>query len=132
MVPSTQKHSLTSNEIRNLNKKLTEQLEKTLLYFNSLHQELLVPEHEKTGGNARSDNGDDCGNGNHERSKRFAEQARQLKIIKEINIAKIKIENGTYGKCAGCGKIIFVGKLKIIPEAAYCTKCQLQIEKNLN
>ncbi len=40
-----------------------------------------------------------------------------------------KIEDGTYGKCEGCGEDISKKRLKVLPFAKYCVKCQSEMEK---
>lgn len=35
-----------------------------------------------------------------------------------------KLENGNYGICEDCGCVIDEERLEIIPEAAFCVKCQ--------
>ena len=51
------------------------------------------------------------------------------KILKLINEAIEKLENGTYGKCERCGKNIPKSRLTALPYAKYCIKCQKEIEK---
>ena len=46
----------------------------------------------------------------------------------EIEEALNKIERGEYGICERCGKPIEIERLKIIPYAKYCLKCQKDIE----
>ncbi|MFH1877402.1 MAG: TraR/DksA C4-type zinc finger protein [Candidatus Omnitrophota bacterium] len=46
---------------------------------------------------------------------------------KEINLiedALARIEEGTYGKCLACGKEINTERLRAMPSARYCVKCQ--------
>lgn len=44
--------------------------------------------------------------------------------LKDINLALEKIEKGKYGKCDKCGKEIEEERLKISPEAKFCSKCK--------
>ena len=44
--------------------------------------------------------------------------------IRDINSALEKIEKGVYGKCEKCGKKIAEERLKILPEARECGKCE--------
>lgn len=50
--------------------------------------------------------------------------------LQDINLALTKInpsagrqEKGKYGECENCGKNIDVERLKILPEARFCVKC---------
>ena len=45
--------------------------------------------------------------------------------LNEINIALEKIQNGMYGVCEKCGKIIEVEILSIDPESRFCKSCKL-------
>ena len=44
--------------------------------------------------------------------------------IQDINSALEKIEKGNYGKCEKCGKNIDKERLKVLPEARECGKCE--------
>ncbi|MGC9031700.1 MAG: TraR/DksA family transcriptional regulator [Minisyncoccia bacterium] len=54
----------------------------------------------------------------------------ESKLLEEINTAIKKIQNGTYGKCDKCGQPISKERLKAIPYARYCIKCQTEREKS--
>jgi len=49
------------------------------------------------------------------------------RIIRDIDAALKRIQEKTFGVCETCGKKINSGRLKILPYAPYCFKCQ---EKN--
>ena len=44
--------------------------------------------------------------------------------LKNINLALKKIKEGKYGICEKCGKEIDEKRLKIVPEARFCLKCE--------
>ena len=44
--------------------------------------------------------------------------------LKNINLALKKIEEGDYGKCEKCKEKIAEERLKAIPEASSCLKCE--------
>ena len=44
--------------------------------------------------------------------------------LKNINLALEKFKKNNYGKCEKCGKEISEERLKAIPEARSCLKCQ--------
>ena len=44
--------------------------------------------------------------------------------LQEVNLALEKIKTGQYGKCEKCQKEIEEERLKVIPEAKFCLKCQ--------
>lgn len=46
-----------------------------------------------------------------------------------IEEALQRLENGTYGECEACGKLIEPRRLEIMPETPLCRDCQSQKEK---
>ncbi len=49
-------------------------------------------------------------------------------LLSRIQTALKRIKDRTYGACAGCKKSIAVARLKAIPYAEYCLKCQESME----
>ena len=45
-------------------------------------------------------------------------------VLKEIEGALVRIEEGTYGTCVNCGKPIAEERLGAIPWATYCIDCK--------
>ncbi|MFM9372233.1 TraR/DksA family transcriptional regulator [Streptomyces sp. Da 82-17] len=45
-------------------------------------------------------------------------------VLKEIDGAFARVENGTYGTCLGCGKAVPAERLEILPYTPYCVACQ--------
>ncbi len=63
------------------------------------------------------------------------EQARDVTLVRRIqrsyeNVkhALEKFDDGTYGICEGCGAIIDMARLEVVPEAQHCVRCQTRIE----
>ena len=54
-------------------------------------------------------------------------ESRELKAIDE---AIARLENGTYGKCDGCGKSIPLTRLRAIPYATDCIDCRRTAERS--
>lgn len=54
----------------------------------------------------------------------------ERKILQALEIAIKKIKEGTYGICEGCKKKIPKERLKAIPYARFCIKCQTEREKS--
>lgn len=57
-----------------------------------------------------------------ERDLTLSAQARQA--VDEIDHALVKIANGTYGRCEGCGQPIPKARLKALPHARLCVACK--------
>lgn len=52
-------------------------------------------------------------------------------ILKEIDEALDRIEDGTFGLCVNCGAQIHPQRLKAIPYATLCVDCKDKMEKGL-
>jgi len=50
-------------------------------------------------------------------------------LYRQIEAALRKIEKGTYGLCEECRNPIPPRRLKVLPYATYCVRCQEAIEK---
>ncbi len=53
---------------------------------------------------------------------------RETYLLKKIDLALKKIEDGTYGECESCGEPIAVGRLMARPVAQLCIDCKTQQE----
>ena len=54
--------------------------------------------------------------------------SRQSQLIEEIDDALRRIDDGTYGQCAVCGKPIDEERLKAMPSARYDAACEAALE----
>ena len=59
---------------------------------------------------------------------RLSERASQ--VVADIDQALLRIDEGTYGVCARCGKDIPERRLDAIPTARYDAECQTIIEQS--
>jgi DnaK suppressor protein len=64
---------------------------------------------------------------NTEMAFRMGEQ--ESKLVADIDQALLRIEEGTYGKCARCGREIDERRLEALPTARYDADCQTLIEE---
>ena len=58
----------------------------------------------------------------HEVDDSLGENAEQ--ILREIDTALARIDDGTYGTCTRCGKEIPVERLDAVPYAVLCVECK--------
>lgn len=65
---------------------------------------------------------------NQELSLRLGE--RESQMVADIDQALLRIDEGTYGECARCGKQIDERRLEAVPTARYDAACQTEIEAN--
>jgi len=63
---------------------------------------------------------------NKEMALRLGE--RESQMIADIDQALLRIEEGSYGKCARCGNLIDERRLEALPTARYDAACQAIIE----
>ena len=50
-------------------------------------------------------------------------------VFEQIEAALKRIENGSFGRCEGCGKEIPKARLEAIPYAALCVRCASKQER---
>ncbi|GIH29341.1 dksA/traR C4-type zinc finger family protein [Acrocarpospora phusangensis] len=48
---------------------------------------------------------------------------------KAVLAALKRLDEGGYGRCVDCGKIVPEGRLEARPEAARCVQCQARVER---
>ena len=53
---------------------------------------------------------------------------RESQMIADIDQALLRIQEGSYGVCARCGKLIDERRLEAVPTARYDAACQALIE----
>ena len=53
---------------------------------------------------------------------------RETYLLKKIEIALKKIEDGTFGECESCGELIATGRLMARPVAQLCIDCKTEQE----
>lgn len=54
---------------------------------------------------------------------------RERKLLKKIDQALVRIEEGTFGLCERCGEDIGVGRLHARPVTTYCIACKTKLEE---
>lgn len=59
--------------------------------------------------------------------KGMAFRENEKSIIRRIDDALTRIEDGSYGRCKSCGKVIDTGRLEFMPYAENCVKCENEI-----
>ena len=58
-----------------------------------------------------------------------AETSRDLGELRELEAAQKRLDDGSYGDCVDCGAEIGLARLRAVPHAARCVKCQSVHEK---
>src|SRR5438045_9358103 len=71
----------------------------------------------------------DMGTDNYEQEFTLGLVEKDRQLLREINIALAKIQNGTYGICEGTGKPIGKPRLEAQPWAKYSVEYARQLDK---
>ena len=64
-----------------------------------------------------------------DRSFELRIRGRERKLMEMVDEALARIEDGTYGICAGCGEEIAVKRLQARPVAKFCIDCKTKQEQ---
>lgn len=71
----------------------------------------------------------DVATDNYDRDFNLGLASSEQEILKNIDEALKKIDEDTYGVCEGCGCKMAVERLKALPFAKFCVKCQEEEEQ---
>ena len=71
----------------------------------------------------------DIGSDNFEQEFTLGLIENEEDMLREIDGALERIDEGTFGKCEECGKAIGKSRLKALPHARLCIACQRQEEQ---
>jgi len=72
----------------------------------------------------------DVATDNYDREFSLSLASNERKFIYELNDALKKIEEGSFGICEDCKSLITKVRLKAVPYARHCVKCQEKREKS--
>jgi len=71
----------------------------------------------------------DVATDNYDREFSLGLASNERKAVYELDDALKKIEEGTFGVCEDCKSLIAKNRLKAVPSARLCVKCQEKKEK---
>jgi len=105
---------------------LLEEKEKILGQINSLSEDTLASSQRDSSGDLSgySMHMADVGTDNFQRELALGLVSNEQQVLYRIEEALKRIEEGTYGKCETCGKIIKEDRLKALPFATMCISCK--------
>ena len=52
-------------------------------------------------------------------------------LLRNIEVALVRVRDGTFGECVSCGTEINAKRLEALPWARYCLVCQEKLERRL-
>ena len=56
-------------------------------------------------------------------------EERDRRLLEEIDAAEERLAMGTFGVCAACGRPIVVERLRALPTARLCVRCEKSVER---
>lgn len=71
----------------------------------------------------------DVATDNYDREFSLGLASKDRKSLYELEDALKRIEDGSFGACLDCGSLISKARLKVVPQARLCVKCQEKREK---
>jgi DnaK suppressor protein len=119
--------ALKKNDVLKFKKRLEELREQLTHSLKGSTAEVKTPD-EATG---YSQHQADQGTDDFDRTISLEVTTREYGLLKQIDRALQKIEEGTYGKCDITGQEIPLARLEAVPYATMTVKAQEQIEKGL-
>ncbi len=111
-------------EIAQLQKKLEIQRQEARRFLKQLEQEARSLEVENA-----QDPADQCV-ASLSRESSFEQSSQRRKSLRLIEAALRRIDDGTFGECAGCGGEIPIRRLHALPWTQFCLGCQEAIEQD--
>jgi len=57
--------------------------------------------------------------------------SQDLRLLREVEAARDRLRDSTYGVCLRCEEAIAPQRLRAIPWSAYCVSCQAKVENGL-
>ena len=73
----------------------------------------------------------DRANNSYNRELMFSISDSERLMLLQVEEAIKRMEEGTYGRCANCGKNINILRLEAVPWTRFCIDCQEMAEKGL-
>lgn len=123
---------LTAKDFRTFKKLLEEERARLLEELKKIEKEKQTLRFEKNLGDDPSsgeEEASDMGQQVTEIERLNAVQAHVAGMLRKVESAKKKIAAKTYGICEGCQKPIEKARLRALPFAQFCIRCQQQNER---
>lgn len=116
---------LTKAQLTAVRKALLEEREQLLSQVEELDAEADVKNWRDAG---FDDDPADSGSASFERETAQSLSNHARGLLSQINDAVRRIDDGTYGKCERCGKLIEKARLEALPYAMLCMECKRRDE----
>lgn len=90
---------------------------------------VILDELKNAGQDSAGDDPADAGAKTFEREQEMSLANNRLDLIAQMERALRRIEDGSYGVCESCGKLIPKGRLQAFPQATLCVECKQREER---
>jgi RNA polymerase-binding transcription factor len=64
-----------------------------------------------------------------EQQRDLALRDRAIQHLAQVDAALARLDDGTFGRCARCGRDILAARLEALPWAAHCIDCQTALDR---
>ncbi|HEX9313697.1 MAG TPA: TraR/DksA C4-type zinc finger protein [Actinomycetota bacterium] len=120
---TTTRSPLRAKEITELRERLVEERKDLQAQYDELEESSFsANQSDLTGEMGFDEEYADAGTATFERERDLSLVNNLRDLIERIDKALVKIDEGTYGLCARCGKPIEKARLKALPYASLCLK----------
>jgi len=128
--PQTEESTLTAADMEHFKQMLLEKRREILVNVNEMEDETLKKSRLDAAGDLSSMpiHMADIGSDNYEQEFTLGLMDSERKLLKEIDDALQRVEQGTYGICEGTGKQIQKARLEAQPWARYCVEYARKLE----
>jgi RNA polymerase-binding protein DksA len=128
--PQTKENTLTAADIEHFKQMLLEKRGEILANVNEMEDETLKKSRLDAAGDLSSMpiHMADIGSDNYEQEFTLGLMDSERKLLKEIDDALQRVEQGTYGICEGTGRQIQKARLEAQPWARYCVEYARKLE----
>ena len=65
---------------------------------------------------------------NYEKEILFSESENETEMLRMVESALDRVQEGNYGECLSCGRKIGIERLEAVPWTHYCISCQRRME----
>jgi RNA polymerase-binding protein DksA len=114
---------LTQKEIDDLGVRLREEREELQAQLSSIEEDTFASTQSELAGDVGlDDESADAGTATFEREKDLSIEQNVRDLLDKIDRALTRIDEGTYGLCAHCGKPIEKARIKALPYVDLCIK----------
>ncbi len=112
-----------------MEKRFAAKMEKVLLEMKASIAKRVLSDHDEVAALLQSHQRDpvDVATEDTDRAQLEVFSAYEMKQLRLIDSALIRIKNGTYGTCLGCSKKIPHPRLEAVPYAIKCIECQSKV-----